>query len=127
MTTTEIIIAITIHLVIPLIGFIAFLKVRKNIKKANIEDSLSTNLFLVFATYGGLLLIVLTNLFWRWSAMASLGMFYLILVAPFIMGFIAYKYYKQKEVSIYHLRIYKAGCMYFVILLSVFGLPFFFQ
>jgi hypothetical protein len=59
---------------------------------------------------------------WEWSGMASLGMFYLILVAPLVMGVIVYRNYKKKEVSIYHLRIFKAGLLYFLITPVTLGL-----
>jgi hypothetical protein len=93
MTAKEIIIALMIHLIIPSVGLFYFLRLKKQMKSENIENALIQELFLIFATYGGLLLILLTTLFWKWSGLASLGMFYLILGAPIIMGIIANSYF----------------------------------
>ena len=127
MTTIEIIIAITIHLVIPLTGLLIYLGLVRKMKKEKITDPPTIDLFLIFSTYGGLLLVTLTTLFWKWSGMASLGAFYLILVAPVIMGVIAFINYKKKELSIYHLRIYKAGQLYFLITPMTLGLLMLFE
>ena len=67
-----------------------------------ISNPPTMELFAVFATYGGLVLVVLTTFFWKWSGMASLGMFYLILGAPIVMGVIAYRQYKTRQKSKYH-------------------------
>jgi hypothetical protein len=115
MTAKEIIIALTIHLIIPLIGLLYFLRLRKQMKRENIQNAPTTELFIIFATYGGLLLIVLTTLFWQWSGMASLGTFYIILGAPIAMSIIAYKYRHLKTISKYHNWIYLSGLLYFVI------------
>ncbi|NQY29899.1 MAG: hypothetical protein HRT69_10545 [Flavobacteriaceae bacterium] len=122
MTTTEIIIAVTIHLIIPLTALIMYLGLVRKMKSEKIENPPTIDLFLTFATYGGLLLVTLTTLFWKWSGMASLGSFYLILGAPIVMGIIAYRNSKKKELSIYHLRTYKAGLLYFLITPITFGL-----
>jgi len=63
-------------------------------KKDNIQNKPEVELFMIFATYGGLLLVILTELFWKWSGMASLGTFYLILGAPIVMGLIFYRHNK---------------------------------
>ncbi len=124
MTTKEILIAIIIHLIIPLIGLICFLWLNRHIKEEKITNAPTTELFLVFLTYGGLLLVMLTTLFWKWSGMASLGIFYLILVAPFIMGFIAYRHRVTRTISKYHNGIYLSGLLYFIIAPLIFGISF---
>ena len=92
MVTKEIIIALTIHFVIPLIGLLYFLKLTREMKRKNIQKRPTVELFVIFVTYGGLLLLLLTGLFWYWSGMASLGTFYLIFIAPIVMGIIAYRH-----------------------------------
>jgi hypothetical protein len=99
MATKEVIVFIAIHLIVPLIGLIGFLYVVRKIKQNQIEEAPVFELFIVFATYGGLLLVTLTTLFWFWSAMASLGTFYLIIGAPIIMGIIAYRNRKVKDIQ----------------------------
>jgi hypothetical protein len=115
MTITEIISALLIHLLIPLAGLLFYLRLIKKIKKENIENPPTVDLFLIFSTYGGLLLVTLTALFWKWSGMASLGTFYLILGAPIVMGIIGYRNHKNKDLSKYHMLTYKTGLLYFFI------------
>ncbi|MBK7970363.1 MAG: hypothetical protein IPK08_16270 [Bacteroidetes bacterium] len=102
MTVKETIIALSIHLILPLTGLLSFLRLKKQLKKENIPNAPITELFIIFATYGVLLLVVLTTLFWQWSGMASLGTFYLILAAPIVMGIIAYRHRHTKTISKYH-------------------------
>jgi len=115
MTTKEIIIALTIHLIIPLIGLLYFLKLKKQMERENIQDKPTNELFLIFVNYGGLILVVLTELFWYWSRLASLGVFYLILVAPFVMGIVAYRNWRKKTISKYHKWTYILGLAYTVV------------
>jgi len=115
MTKIEVIIALIIHFIIPLAGLIYFLRLRKQMKKENIQNAPIIELFIIFVTYGGVILVVWTELFWYWSAIASLVTFYLILVAPIVMGIIAYHNRKTKAVSKYHNWTYILGVVYAVI------------
>jgi glucose uptake protein GlcU len=122
MNATEIIIALTIHLILPLTGLFYFLRLKKQLKNENIPNPPTTELFIIFSTYGGLLLVVLTTLFWQWSGMASLGAIYLILVAPIVMGIIAYRHRQTKTISKYHYWTYLSGLLYFAIAPVTFGI-----
>ena len=115
MTSTEIVMAVAIHLVIPLTGLLIYLRLIRKIKREKVEKPPAIDLFLTFATYAGLLLVTLTTLFWKWSGIASLGSFYLILGSPIVMGIIVYRNYKNKQLSQYHLWMYKTGLLYFII------------
>jgi hypothetical protein len=115
MTLKEIIIALTIHLFIPLAGFLYFWQLKNRMENKNIKDAPTAELFIIFATYGGMMLVALTTLFWKWSGLASLGTFYLIIVAPILMGLIAYRNRENKEKSKYHNWTYKSGLLYFAI------------
>jgi len=115
MTSKEIIIALTIHLVIPLIGLIYFIRMAIQIQKRGITNPPTAELFIIFSTYGGLLLVMLTSLFWKWSGMASIGTFYLIICAPIVMGIIAFRHRKTKTISTYHYGAYLYGLLYFVV------------
>ena len=115
METNELIIASIIHLVIPFAGLIFYLNLIRKIKKEKISSPPYISLFLIFATYGGLLLMTLTILIWEWSAMASLGTFLLIFEAPIAMGIIAYQNYKIRSTSKYHVLTYKSALYYFII------------
>lgn len=115
MTTTQIISALTIHFILPLTGLLWFLRLRKQMKNENIPNAPTTELFIIFSTYGGLLLVALTTFFWLWSGMASLGTFYLILAAPIVMGIIAYRHRTTRKISKYHNWTYLSGLLYFAI------------
>ena len=115
MTIAEIIIALTIHLLLPLIGLFYFIRLRTRMKKEEIQNAPIIEMFIIFATYGGLLLVTLTTLIWKWSGMASLGTFYLILGAPVAMGIIAYRHRKTKKDTKYHKWTYLSGILYFAI------------
>ena len=115
MTATEIITALTIHLILPLTGLLYFLQLNNQMRKENVPNVPTIELFILFSTYGGLLLVALTTLFWQWSGMASLGTFYLILAAPIIMGIIAYRHRQTKTISKYHRWTYLSALLYFAI------------
>jgi hypothetical protein len=113
MTGPEIIIALTIHILIPISGLIYFLYIREKMKSQNIQNPPVRELFMIFVTYGGLILVCLTALFWKWSGMASLGTFYLIFGAPVVMAFITLRERKNITKSKYHAVIYRLCLWYF--------------
>src|SRR5690554_8111796 len=83
LSTYELITAVMIHLVNPVLGIVFYVFLVNKMKKANIKNPPNAALFLEFFIYGGLLLIILTSLFWYWSAMASLGFIFVLFIAPF--------------------------------------------
>jgi len=115
MTKLEIITAIIIHLLVPIVGLLSYILLIRKIKIEKINNPPNIDFFLIFATYGGLLLVILTTAFWEWSGMASLGTFYLIIGGPIVMGIIAYRNYRKKGLSKYHILAYKSGLFYFFI------------
>lgn len=115
MELKKIIIGLLIHLVVPLVGLLCFINLKRKMKNENIEKSLIFQLLIIFATYGGLLIILLTTLFWEWSGLASLGTFYLVFCAPLLMVLIAQKQRKVKINSKYNKLIYYSGILYFII------------
>ena len=115
MSWIEIVTALGIHVMVPLIGIYFFIRLIRKIEQSEIPDPPYISMFMIFATYGGFLIVVLTTLFWKWSGMASIGYAYLILIAPFLMGYIAISNFKKKEVSIYHEWAYRAGMFFFPI------------
>jgi len=120
MTIKETIIVLIIHLVVPLVGLLYFLQLRKQMKRENIQNPPTIALFVIFVAYGGLLLVLLTGLFWYWSGMASLGLFFLIFVMPILMGIITYRHRHTKFVSKYHWRTYELGLAYFLISICIY-------
>jgi hypothetical protein len=115
----EIVIAILIHLVVPLIGLSIFLRLRHKMLEAKIENPPVIPLFMIFATYGGWLMIVLTLLFWYWSGMALLGALYLVFLAPLVMIIVAVWSYRNRRLSQYHFGSFLASASYPIIPLAV--------
>lgn len=90
-------------------------------RKQNIPNPPTTSLFLIFMTYGGLLELTFWVCLDWWGGIASMTVFYLILVAPIAMGIIAYRHRQIKEISKYHNWTYLSGLLYFVIAPTTIG------
>ena len=106
---------IAIYILTPPIGLLYYLSIRKKMIKADVAEFGLFEMFILFATYGGLLTLVLTTFFWEWSGMASLGCFYLILIAPILMLIIAVRNYKKRKTSIYSEWIFYLAISYYII------------
>lgn len=83
---TEGLTGLLIHLVVPLAGMAGYAMLAVKLRQQGASALFLAQLFLIFCCWGGLLMLVLTSLFWRWSGMASLGAGFLFLIAPFLMG-----------------------------------------
>lgn len=114
MTTSEIILTASIYFLIPIIGLLYFVHFRDKMVQSGIPKPPVFELFLVFAIYGILLLTILTGLFWKWSAIALLGAFFSIFIAPILMGFISVRLKMNTPSSNYHLAVQKAAVYYFI-------------
>jgi hypothetical protein len=108
----ELVRAILVNFAVPLAGLKVFLSPRGRMLERQIERPPIVPLFIIFATYGGLLMVVLTVLFWRWSGMASLGVFYLVLAAPIAMTVLAVMLFRQRRLSPYHFGSFIASGIY---------------
>lgn len=78
-------------------------------KREDIQSPPILAFFVLFATCGGWLVVLLTDLFWKWSGMASLGFFYLTLIAPFVTAGFALGLRKRRGLSPYHKTAYIAS------------------
>lgn len=117
-------IAIFIYIIIPIIGIAYFILLVKKIKEEQISKPPILELFLLFLTHGVLITIFLTTLVWKWSALASIGAFYLILIAPIIMLIMIYKMHDEKNISRFHKGILYGAKGYFVATPIVFIISF---
>jgi hypothetical protein len=81
-------------------------------RRAQIPSPPFFSYFVLFATVGGWLLVLLTALFWEWSGMASLGIFYLVLVAPFVTAALAWSLHRRRTVSGFHRSAFVASIGY---------------
>jgi hypothetical protein len=108
----EVIRAILVNLVLPLVGLQIFIWLRNCIHAAGIERPPTIHLLIILATYGGWLMVILTGLLWYWSGMAFLGLIYLVFVAPIVMTVLAVMLYRQRGLSRYHLGLFIASSIY---------------
>jgi hypothetical protein len=78
--------------------------------------SLGVALWCLVLTYGGFFLILASTLTRTWSAVASLITFYLLLVAPILMGVVAHKSRRARLVSTPYRLVFYAAAGYFMAL-----------
>lgn len=107
--------ALIIYLVLPLVGLLYFIKTNRTMHEDGVVNGPSMEMFIIFATYGGLLLVSLTTIFWKWSGLASLGFFYLILAAPILMTIISVRHRKTRKTSKYHRFVFLSSLLYFAV------------
>jgi hypothetical protein len=91
-----------IYIVVPALGLASFVQIRRQMRVAGVPEPPVAALFWLFVTYGGLLLVILTVAFWEWSGLASLGMAFLVLCAPVLLGVQAWRLRPRAGVSSYH-------------------------
>ncbi len=119
MTSSEIITAITIHLLVPAACVAAYLMLCRRLLAAGASRMFLAQLFLLFVCYGGVLLGLLTSLFWYWSGMASVGVFFLMLAAPVLLFPVLLSLWQQKSPSPAHRVAFRACVGYYVLLAMV--------
>jgi len=112
---------IGIHVLVPLLGLTAFVLLCRNMRRAHIQSPPFLSWLVLFATFGGWLMVCLTALFWEWSGMASLGVAVLILVAPFLTAGVAISLRKRQTLSVFHRGAYFASIAYCCLTLPVLG------
>jgi hypothetical protein len=102
MPFSKVITAIGVNLVVPFLGVIAFAFLCRWMLRAQIKSPPFFSYFILFATFGGWLMVLLTALFWEWSGMASLGVFYLAFAAPFLTAVLAWSLRLRRTLSTFH-------------------------
>jgi hypothetical protein len=94
--------AFSIYIVMPLLGLLAYAMLLRKMRSARIVLPPTIPFFILFFTLGGWLLVLLTVWIWEWSGMASIGMIYLILVAPVLTAVMFWKLRSQRTLSAFH-------------------------
>jgi hypothetical protein len=118
MKLSEIIIAVFIHLLTPLVGLGCYIWLCRRMKKENVPSPPLLSYFILFFTFGGWLIVALTLLLWKYSGMFLVGSFYLVFIAPVVTAALAIGLRDQRALSIYHRRAYRI-CMVYSISLAV--------
>jgi hypothetical protein len=101
-----------IYLAVPAAGVACYLRLRGRMRSSGVPDAPEGQLFLVFLNYGGWLLVLLTALFWHWSGLASAGIMYLLVIAPWLMAGVAVQTFPRRASSTYHAAAFWAACIY---------------
>ncbi|RZJ86118.1 MAG: hypothetical protein EOO60_13870 [Hymenobacter sp.] len=81
----------------------------------NSNDFPAIETLAITITYGGVLTIIASSLAGQWSGQASLIVFYLVLIAPIVMGIIAYKNRTFRTGLNHRKWVFYAGALYFII------------
>ncbi len=113
----EIIIFTIIYLIIPLLCIFAYFMLCLRMKDKAVSKPPYISFGVLFLIYAGWIIVWLTSLFWKWSGLASIGIFFLILVAPFISLFLIIYFKKLRTLSVYHATIFKTSISYYPFLL----------
>lgn len=115
----ETIIPISIYILTPIIGLVLFFYTNKNLKPNEKKELYTLKLLIAFGNIGGLTILLLTTLFWKWSGLASLGTAFLIFIAPILMAIIAYDSFKKRKNQAED-KLFKLSISYFVFLPLIF-------
>ena len=110
----EILKPLLIYLVVPAVGLLVFMWLKDDMYEKEIEDPPIASLFIIFATYGGWLIVVLTLIFWYASGMALLGVAYLMFLAP-----LAAWLYPKRDLSPYHSWAFFMSAGYLIIPIAI--------
>ena len=105
-------VGLVINVLVPFLGVVVFYLLCRRMRRAGIQSAPFLAYFILFSVFGGWLVMALTVLFWEWSGMASLGLLYLLGVAPFITAAVAVDLQKRRSVSAFHNRAYFASIGY---------------
>jgi hypothetical protein len=124
MDVSKVIAAIGVNILVPLLGVIAFALLCRRMMRTHVKSPPFFHYFILFFTIGGWLVVFLTALFWEWSGMASLGVFYLVLIAPFVTTGVAFSLRDCYVFSTYHHVAYIASIVYSGLMVVTFGVWF---
>lgn len=109
---TDLFTLVFIHLILPIAGIIAYIRLLRKMRREQVSDIPRISLFMIFLIYGGVLIVILTELFWKWSGMSSLGLAFLVFVAPIICSIIAWQHRNHTGISNYHCMLYSMALAY---------------
>jgi small-conductance mechanosensitive channel len=109
-----------IHVLVPLIGMAAFVLLCRKMQRTT-QSPPFLSYFILFAIFGGWLMVCLTALFWRWSGLASIGVAALVLVAPFVTAGVAIRLRSKRTISTFHRGAYFASIAYCCLTFAVLG------
>jgi heme O synthase-like polyprenyltransferase len=110
--------AVIIHVVVPIVGIGLFRWLKTQMHQHQQIVLSDIELALVLISYGGWVMVLLTTFFWYWSGAASLGLFYLVFIAPIIMLYLAWRLFRRRNQSNLHAGYFVACAGYFLLPVS---------
>jgi hypothetical protein len=117
----EVVTSTLIYLVFPLVGLKCYLWLCQRMKDNGVASPPIWAYFILFFTYGGLIQIILTKLFWVWSGLATLGLAYLLFIAPFFLFITAILLFPNRKISRLHQMAYITSLSYLIFTGFVWG------
>jgi FtsH-binding integral membrane protein len=111
--------AVIIHFLVPALGLMFYIYLALRMHRKKVVDPPYVGLFAVFVLWGGVLLILLTALFWYWSGIATLGLFALVFGAPLPLGLVALSNYNKRKQSHFHSWVLWLSLGFLILILFV--------
>jgi len=115
LTFYDYVVPIFIYIILPLIGLGYYIYLALKMK-AEVKDPPYITVFSLFYIYGGLLVSLLTALFWKYSGMMTILVFFQTFAAPVIVIFIAILNYPKRQKSVYHRWSFYGASAYILIM-----------
>lgn len=106
----------------PIVGLIAYIRLIRKMRKEQVALIPRGSIFALFFIYGGVFMEILTGLCWQWSGMSSLGLMFLIFIAPIICTTIAWRQRHNIKLSNYHRIIFRMAVGYLIGIIALFGI-----
>ena len=111
----SVLVPLVIYFLVPAVGVALYERLCSRMNRLNTPDPPRLGLAILLITYGGWLLAILTEAFWFWSGLASLGTIYLIAVAPIVLGLLAVQLYPKRTLSRFHKLAFVASAGYIAV------------
>jgi hypothetical protein len=119
MSISKVVAGCAVNFFTPAVGVTLFALLVRRMQRAEVKSPPVISCFVLFATLGGWLLVLLTALFWEWSGMASLGALYLIVISPFVTAGMALNLHRSQALSVFHRIAYLASVAYSCLMLTL--------
>ena len=99
-------------LALPIAGVVAYIRLIRKMRRAQITAIPKFSLFMLFLICGTLLMEILLGISGMWSGASTAGFIFLLFVAPALCGMIAWRHRHHSEISKYHCTILHAALGY---------------
>ena len=98
-TISNLLTPLSIYVLTSILGLLVYFALIRTMRSTKVVSAPELPFFILFFTSGGWLLVLLTVWFWEWSGLASIGMLYLILIAPVLTALMAWRLRSYRTLS----------------------------